>query len=179
MLGTIGVIEMTLGRDRGRRGEGVKNPTSRQHQPLRGVPNCSVCAPRKAQRPGTRGKMSGHRETHPRPSLYPPPRSVGEVWALTVQSQLSPRDGHRTGSGNEPRAACQEQDIAQQVKSRALGPLVGQACWQFSPRGGRSCPTSWAFIHLVLTIPSRHTSCWISLPTQYLVCVPLVPPGGP
>lgn len=28
------------------------------------------------------------------------------MWALTVQSQLSPGDGHRTGSGNVPGAAC-------------------------------------------------------------------------
>lgn len=41
-------------------------------------------------------------------------------WALTLQSQVSPRDGHRRGSGNAPRAACEEWD-AQEGDCPALG----------------------------------------------------------
>lgn len=90
--------------------------------------------------------MNGDRETPPGCAVFSlPPDAVGEVWTLTVQSLMSPKDGRRTSSGNEPRAACQEWDIAQQVRSREFGSPVGWACWQLSPRGGRSCPTSWAF----------------------------------
>lgn len=86
-----------------------------------------------------------------------PPDAVGEVWTLTVQSPMSPGDGRRTGSGNEPRAACQEWDTAQQVSSREFGSPVGWACLAAQS-------TRWQIllyflgIHLALTIPSRHTS---------------------
>lgn len=39
-----------------------------------------------------------------------PPAGVGQVGALTVRAQVFPRDGHMRGSGNVPRAACEEWD---------------------------------------------------------------------
>lgn len=44
------------------------------------------------------------------PTPLQPPSGLSQVWGLTVQSQVSPRDGHMTGSGNVPRAACKEWD---------------------------------------------------------------------
>lgn len=44
------------------------------------------------------------------PPPLQPPSGLSQVWGLTVQSQVSPRDGHMTGSGNVPRAACKEWD---------------------------------------------------------------------
>lgn len=123
---------MTLGRDR-EKGEGrerERNPTSRPPTSmLYGTALTTQYGPhRKAEgtrdrdEPRTRGETSGYGEMHPCFEAFSlPPDAVVEVCPLTVQSQLSPRDGHRTSSGKEPRAACQEWDTASEIQ-RACPP---------------------------------------------------------
>lgn len=150
MLGIMGVIEMTLGRDK-EKGEGCvreKSHHSATHccvlldGPHDMVP---IGRPRDRDGPRTRGEMSSSVCGGYTPASMPSPRhqmlSLVEVQPLTVQSQLSPRDGHRTSSGNEPRVACQEWDTGSET--RRLG-------WP------QTLPY-FLGIHLALTIPCRLT----------------------
>lgn len=72
-----------------------------------------------------RGEKRSYGETHPWSDAFSlPPDAVGEVWALTVQSQLSPTGGHMTSSENEPRAACQEWDTVGEIQRACPHPLL-------------------------------------------------------
>lgn len=78
--------------------------------------------------------MSRFGEIHPCFHAFSlPPDAAVEVCPLTVQSQLSPRDGHRTSSGSEPRAACQEWDTDSEI----------QRAWPLSRMGGSSWGFTW------------------------------------
>lgn len=60
------------------------------------------------------------------PSALWPPAGAGQVWALTVRSQASPGDGHRRGSGNVPRAACEEWDGQGERPAQGVCPEAGE-----------------------------------------------------
>lgn len=75
------------------------------------------------------------------PPLWPP-AGAGQVWALTVRSQASPGDGHRRGSGNVPRAACEEWDRQGERPAQGVCPEVGEVESAEGPgRPGR--PGGW------------------------------------
>lgn len=138
-LGPMGVTGMGLGRGREERGpecEESHRPSPPPTSPMPPARRTEGQAAVQADRHGAtrEDRRRGHvleagsewrRHGPTVPTPLWPPSWVSPVWALTVRSQGSPRDGHRTGSGNVPRAACEEWDT-QRVSALPRGSAVGE-----------------------------------------------------
>lgn len=111
-----------------------------------------------------------------RPPPLWPPAGAGQVWALTVRSQASPGDGHRRGSGNVPRAACEEWDRQGERPAQGVCPEVGEVESAEGP--GPRGPGGWELSSPGWRAPRYRGPTWALGPGPWEHPGPCAPASG-